>query len=100
MLLAACSSNEETFATKIKARGDAFNSVASSWDKGDAMVKEGNELVAKGKKEYDKGRSLMEDGQDDISKGQSMIEKGQNMKAAAESQYNQFRANPAYTGSK
>lgn len=96
LLLSSCASHEDTFAEKIKARGDAYNSIASSWAEGEAMIKEGNEIVASGKEEYNKGRTLTEEGQSHINKGQAMIEKGQSMKADAEVKYNDYHTHPAY----
>lgn len=92
--ISGCSSSEETFASKAKDRSTQFKSVASSWEKGDAMIRKGNDLVKKGRQEYEKGRSLAEKGNEHIEEGNSMIEKGQQMKMESEAQYHQLRTAP------
>ena len=85
VLMTACTSTPEpTKGDIIKAQGAEFTKIGEQWNKGDAMIAEGNDLIKVGKKEITKGEDLVDSGESKVEKGQKMIKKGNNMKAEAD----------------
>ncbi len=93
LLISGCASNEETFATKLKAQGSQYTQTAEKWEEGNAMVKKGQALIEQGKDEVSEGRDLIDEGQDHQDEGREMVRKGELLKAEAEDASR--RLNPA-----
>lgn len=86
-LTAACSSlglGKSTSSTgeRMVAEGRAMTALGKTWQEGEAKVKKGNKLIAKGREQIDEGETM-------IREGNALITEGRDMIAQAERDYRQ-----------
>jgi len=76
LLFSACSS-DPTLGDQLIAQGESTRALGEQWNKGKAMISDGEEMQEKGHKMVKEGEKL-------IRKGEKSVERGKELKAASE----------------
>ena len=80
ILIASCAT-APNFGEKLKEKQGAVAKIGSKWEKGNAAVKKGEQLIETGESQQKKGRK-------NVRKGEDLVSKGSKMKKEAEKAYN------------
>ena len=90
LILTHCA-HPKTFGEQLKGEGPRVADLSKSWQKGDAMIAEGNQLLKT-------GEPLLKKGQQDVTKGQGLIAAGEKLKGDAEAEYKARSSTPYAEG--
>ena len=95
VFLAGCMSSQDTFGTQVRAQSSQFTAIADQWDRGNAMILEGQALIERGTSDVRDGRRLVDRGEARQREGRELVRRGEAQKMEAEAAHVTLNPGPA-----